>query len=78
MTRNLKPTTIDAVRQMLAAPAGASLCQLCAATGWQAHSVRAALSGLRKAGMTILREPAGETGGEPTYRIAAPSAVDAR
>ena len=37
-----------------------------AATGWQAHTVRAALSGLRKAGMTLARE---KVDGETVYRI---------
>lgn len=40
---------------MLLQPAGASLQGLMSATGWQAHTVRAALSGLRKAGVAISR-----------------------
>lgn len=45
-----KTTKIETVRALLAAPDGVSLEALCAATGWQPHSARAALSGLRKAG----------------------------
>jgi hypothetical protein len=71
MTRNPQPTKIEIVRQMLAAPEGASLSQICTATGWQAHSARAALSGLRKAGIILLREPATKAGAEAVYRIAA-------
>lgn len=35
---------------------GASIADLMRETGWQAHSVRAALSGLRKRDIEILRE----------------------
>lgn len=75
MTHSPKPTKIETVRQMLAAPAGASLSQICTATGWQAHSARAALSGLRKAGPLLVRETATETGGEAVYRITATPAA---
>lgn len=75
MTRSPQPPKIETVRQMLAAPEGASLGQICTATGWQAHSARAALSGLRKAGVVLLREPAMEAGGEAIYRIAATPAA---
>ena len=34
---------------------GASVCELQAATGWQSHSIRAAMTGLRKAGGDITR-----------------------
>ena len=46
---------------------GANLAELVAATGWQQHSVRAALSGLRKAGHSLLRDRNAE--GESRYRI---------
>ena len=46
---------------------GAILADLMAATGWQQHSVRAALSGLRKAGHSLLRDRNAE--GESRYRI---------
>lgn len=50
-----RQTKAALVRQMLLDPQGATLASLIAATGWQAHTVRAALSGLRKAGLTITR-----------------------
>ena len=39
-----------------------------AATGWQEHSIRAALTGLRKTGHTIARER--DDGSATYYRIA--------
>jgi DNA-binding IclR family transcriptional regulator len=66
-----KQTKTEKVRRMLARPKGASLAAICKATGWQPHSARALLSGLRKAGYTIDRQ-AGETAGAgPIYRITA-------
>ncbi|MBI1218209.1 MAG: DUF3489 domain-containing protein [Rhodobacteraceae bacterium] len=62
-------TKTETVRRMLATEAGASLAAICAATGWQAHSARAALSGLRKAGCAIERTKS--TDGETAYRITA-------
>ncbi|MBL9063019.1 DUF3489 domain-containing protein [Tabrizicola sp.] len=46
----LRKTKAFALRRSLQDPGGASMTSLMAATGWQAHSVRAALSGLRKKG----------------------------
>jgi DNA-binding transcriptional regulator PaaX len=40
--------------------------------GWQPHTVRAAISGLRKAGLKVERE-AGDT--SPVYRIATSKAA---
>ena len=34
---------------------GATIAQMCAKTGWQSHSVRAALTGLRKRGIQVTR-----------------------
>jgi len=45
-----RQTKTDKVHKMLTRPQGASLDKICAATGWQPHSARAALSVLRKAG----------------------------
>ena len=62
----------DKVRSILARPQGARMDAICKATGWQPHSARAALSGLRKAGYTIEREAAGDgKGGSSIYRITA-------
>lgn len=56
MTKH-RTTKIETLRSMLARPEGASLTAICETMGWQAHSARAALSGLRKAGLTITRSP---------------------
>ena len=47
---------------------GASVQALMTATGWLPHTTRAALSGLRKGGLTIERSTDGE-GGASIYRI---------
>jgi len=68
-SRNPKFTSKSAaVRQMLARPKGASVAEMMTTTGWQNHSVRAFLTGLRKKGESLVREerPSGET----VYRIA--------
>jgi hypothetical protein len=59
------------VSKMLKRPKGATLGELGAATTWQAHSVRAFLSGLRKKGQVLVKEQ--RKSGEQTYRIAAPA-----
>jgi DNA-binding IclR family transcriptional regulator len=63
------PSKTAHVLTMLARPKGASLDALCKATGWQPHSTRAALSGLRKSGHVIERTPGNGTGGGSVYRI---------
>ena len=40
---------------LLSRPKGARITELQKATGWQAHSIRAALTGLRRRGITITR-----------------------
>lgn len=45
-----------AVEALLRGPEGIGLTELMAATGWQAHSIRAALTGFRKSGCTIKRD----------------------
>jgi hypothetical protein len=57
------------VRRLLSRKAGADLAALQDATGWQPHSVRAALSTMRKAGYTIDRMPPKSKGGLAVYRI---------
>lgn len=42
------PTKLDMVTGLLARPEGASIEELCTATGWQAHSVRGAMAGALK------------------------------
>jgi hypothetical protein len=67
MARQPKPTAtetpariskIDILVDLLSRPEGADLAALIAATGWQAHSVRGAMSGTLKTrrGLTITSE----------------------
>ena len=51
-----KATKTDAVLKLLGRQQGATVAQLQQATGWQPHSVRAALTGLRKQDHGIRRE----------------------
>lgn len=59
----------DKLVALLSRPEGATIADLTAATGWQAHSVRGAMSGAlkKKLKLTILSEKA--EGKERTYRI---------
>jgi len=59
---------IGAVVALLGAPEGATIEAMMAATGWQAHSVRGAMSGsIKKAlGLTIASE---KVDGVRTYRV---------
>ena len=59
---------LDALAALLAQPEGASIDEIMRATGWQAHSVRGAISGtLRKRrGLEIASEP---VDGVRRYRI---------
>lgn len=82
-TTGAKQTKADKVRKLLARPSGATLDAICKATGWQPHSARAALSGLRKAGCLIERETGtGKSGSvyritcEPGAREPAPGSAD--
>jgi len=84
--RNRKPTTrgvrtgdkavdarrtkADTILDLLQRPTGASIAELTKATGWQPHSVRAALTGLRKKGREVARTKDDDV---TRYRIAAGS-----
>lgn len=57
-----------AIISLMERDAGASMDDLIAATGWLPHTTRAALSRLRKKGITIERSRA-EQGGATVYRI---------
>ena len=48
-------TKLDTLRQLLRRKRGASLAELCSATSWQVHSVRAALSRRGKQDHHIVR-----------------------
>jgi len=64
---NSKQATVIA---MLQRPEGTTIAQICASTGWLAHTVRGCLAGAlkKKLGMTITSEKA--QGGERVYRAA--------
>ncbi len=67
--RTMKPPTKRArLIGLLKAAGGADVVTLSAALGWQQHSTRAALTGLRKAGFTIERTTP-EGARTATYRI---------
>lgn len=66
-----KPSKAELVRTMLATPGGVTRTELMDATGWQAHSVRAALSTLKKAGTAVERLPKEDSAPEARYRISA-------
>ena len=60
-------TKMGKIRKLLIRPNGASIAQLQKATGWQPHSVRAALSGIRKQGTPI--ERSSNPNGSTVYRL---------
>ena len=74
-TAQAKPRTRDNSKQaevirMLQRPEGATIGQICTATGWQAHTVRGTFAGAfkKKLGLTITSNK--HQGGERVYRIA--------
>jgi hypothetical protein len=64
-----RETKTAILRKLLDRKAGADIAALQAATGWQPHSVRAALSGLRKAGYSVERKEPAKPGGSAVFRI---------
>ncbi len=67
-TMPAKPTKVETILKLLQRPNGVNLAQLQKATGWQPHSLRAALTGLRKKGHGVERDK--DTKGVTRYRIA--------
>lgn len=74
-TAQAKPRTRENSKQaevirMLQRPEGATIAQICNATGWQAHTVRGTFAGAfkKKLGLTIVSDKA--QCGERVYRIA--------
>jgi hypothetical protein len=55
-----RQTKAALLRARLSEPGGVSIAALIEATEWQAHTLRAALSGLRKEGLTLTRRREGE------------------
>lgn len=68
-----KLTKAAVVSKLLSRPRGASLGDITAATGWQPHSIRAFLTGLRKKGVNLEREQRRD--GATGYRIVKPHSV---
>lgn len=71
MRENSKQAQVIA---MLRHPDGATINEICKATGWQAHTVRGAFAGTfkKRLGLTIVSEKSGDS--ERVYRIAAEAA----
>ena len=63
-----RQTKADLVASLLRRSKGATIEEMAEATGWQPHSVRAFLTGLRKKGAEIVREQ--RKSGASAYRIA--------
>ncbi len=61
-------TKAGAILSQLRRPNGASVAHLRKATGWQAHSIRATLTGLRKQGHVVRRSKNAK--GITMYRVA--------
>ena len=64
-----RPSKKSTIVGLLERPNGAAISDLTEATGWQAHSVRAALTGLRKEGKELVRVK--DAAGATHYRLAA-------
>lgn len=75
MTTLQKTSKTALVRQMLEQADGTTITAICAATGWQPHSARAALSVLRKTGTRV--ERLAKEDGEATSRYRLTPAVEA-
>lgn len=63
-----KSSKSEAIVKMLTRGRGATLTEVTVATGWQPHSARAFLSGLRKRGLLLVREE--RKNGDQAYHIA--------
>ena len=61
-----RQTKAALLRARLAKPGGVSLAEMMQLTGWQAHTLRAALTGLRKTGLTLSRR---RDGSDTVYAI---------
>ncbi len=73
--QTVKPTKTAIVRKLLSRPRGASLGDITSATGWQAHSIRSFLTGLRKKGLALEREQRRDV--STSYRLLKSEVVDA-
>jgi len=64
----------DLVAKLLARAKGATVAEVSGVTGWQSHSVRAFLSGLRKKDIGLVRDA--RKSGEACYRTTPPVIAD--
>ena len=62
-----KPTKTATILKFLRRPKGATIAELRKAVGWKDHSIRAALTGLRKKGHDIQRDKS--DAGVSRYRV---------
>ena len=69
VTLPIRQSKKAAILGLLERPDGAAISDLTAATGWQVHSVRAALTGLRKDGKELIRTK--DEVGVTRYRLTA-------
>lgn len=70
MSRKLtpkSPSKSEIIHRLVRRSKGARLCELETATGWKPHSIRAAMSGLRKQGPNIECVP--DVKGGSRYRL---------
>lgn len=63
----VKSTKIATILKLLSRPKGASIMELQKAVGWKDHSIRAALTGLRKKGLDVQRDKNAK--GVTVYRV---------
>jgi hypothetical protein len=73
--KDAKPRTRDNSKQaqviaMLKRPEGATIANICEATGWQQHTVRGTFAGAFKKKLELAITSTKEVGGERVYRIA--------
>ena len=62
-----KSTKTATILKLISRPKGASIAELKKAVGWKDHSIRAALAGLRKKGLDVVRDKNAK--GVSVYRI---------
>jgi hypothetical protein len=70
-SRTIRPgTKLAAIIDVMRNPGGATIAQMMASTGWQAHTVRGAISGMvrKRLGYAVVTEKG--TDGQRAYRIA--------
>lgn len=73
-TERRRGSKAAAVLKLISRTRGATMAELIAESGWQAHTVRAHLSGLRKK-HSIMRET--RRSGEATYRLTSDQSAEA-